>query len=383
HEHHWRRNPLNFTRSFIKQGLEKRPFTRDLNWGISCPIPGWEEKKLYIWAENVVGYLSAAIEWAQNTGQPEAWKTWWYNPNARSYYFLGKDNIPFHTIIWPAQLLGIGRLYEDDTTKQLNLSYDVPANEFLTLEGKKFSTSRNWAVWLPDILAAYDPDVIRFYLTAVLPETSDSDFSWEGFVQWNNTVLVATWGNLVNRVLTFAFKQWNGRVPDPGTLREGDLALLATIDAAFDQVGELLSQVKLRPALNEALATARAVNAYLDKTAWFSVVKTDKPAAATTVYTALRAIDSIKVLLSPFLPFSSEKLHTLLGYTQPLFGTQQIVAYHESSRSHDALVYDGTNATGRWEPSELEGGRGLKRPYPLYQKLDPSIIEIEREKLGS
>ncbi|KAA3665414.1 MAG: methionine--tRNA ligase [Chloroflexi bacterium] len=381
HEHHWRSNPLNFTRGFIENGLQERPFTRDLNWGIDVPVPGWEDKKLYIWAENIVGYLSATIEWAKNMGQPEAWKAWWYNPDARSYYFLGKDNIPFHTIFWPAELLGVERLYEDDESKRLNLPYDVPANQFLTLEKGKISTSRNWAVWLTDMLAAYDPDSIRFYLTAVLPETTDSDFTWADFVQRNNSELVATWGNLVNRVLKFAYKHWDGCVPTPGPLRPIDKELLASVDGAFEQVGNLLDAVKLRQALNEALATARAVNAYLENAPWFGAVKTDKQAAATTVFTALRAIDSIKVLLAPFLPFSSEQLHHQLGYTQPLLGEQCLTTFHEAARSHNALVYDGTGAVGRWEPSRLQSGQGLKRPFPLFKKLDKSIIEREHNKL--
>ena len=381
HAHHWRTNPLNFTRGFIENGLQERPFTRDLDWGIDVPVAGWEGKKLYIWAENIVGYLSASIEWAHNIGQPDAWKAWWYNTDARSTYFLGKDNIPFHTIFWPAELLGIEQLYEEDPTKRLNLPYDVPANQFLTLEGGKFSTSRDWAVWLPDVLAAYDPDAIRFYLTAVMPETADSDFTWADFVQRNNSELVGTWGNLVNRVLKFAYKHWDGRVPEPGPLRDIDRDLLEQVNNAFARVGDLLEAVKLRQALNEALATARAVNTYLDHAPWFSVVKTDKASAATTVYTALKAIDSIKVLLAPFLPFTSEKLHHLLGYTQPLLGEQCIKTFDEETRSHNALVYDGAGAVGKWEPSRLKSGEGLKRPFPLYKKLDESVIELERSKL--
>ncbi len=382
HEDHWRVHPLNFTRRFIEDGLRKRPFTRDLNWGISVPVAGWEQKKLYIWAENIIGYLSASIEWAKNRGEPEAWKAWWYDPAAHSYYFQGKDNIPFHTIIWPAELLGIGQLYENDPSKRLNLPHDIPANQFLTLEGKQFSSSRNWALWLPDMLESYDPDAIRYYLTAIMPENSDSNFSWTGFVQRNNGELVATWGNLINRVLKFAYKHWNGRIPSPHTLRPLDHELLTQVEAGFDQVGALIESVKLRAALEETLALARAVNGYLDKSPWFSVVKTDKAAAATTVYTALCAIDSLKILLAPFLPFSSEALHQLLGYTQPLFGTQQIVTVQESTQSHDALIYEEGEASGKWKASRLEGGVRLKRPFALFKKLDEAVIIIEKNKLG-
>lgn len=381
HAHHWRPDPLNFSRSFIAGGLKPRPITRDLDWGIPVPLPGWGGKKLYIWFENIVGYLSASIEWGRNRGEPEAWKAWWYDPAARSYYFLGKDNVPFHTVFWPAELLGVERLYEADPGHRLNLPYDVPANAHLTVEGRQFSTSRNRAVWLPDVLARYDPDAIRYVLAATQPETSDSDFTWEGFVRHNNNELVATWGNLANRVLTFAYKHWNGHVPQPGPYREVDRDLLAQIESGFEKVGALVEAVRLRAALAEALALARVVNAYLEQAPWHGVIHSDKEAAATTVYTALRAIDSLKILLAPFLPFSSEKLHRLLGYDQPLFGRQGIVTYAETTRSHEALVYDASRATGRWQSSRLEPGQKLERPLTLFRKLDERIISEERERL--
>lgn len=273
--HHWRRHVLNFSRSFILNGLQPRPITRDLEWGIPVPLPDWEEKRLYIWFENIIGYLSASIAWAQHRSQPQAWKAWWYDPDADGYYFLGKDNVPFHTIIWPSELLGVGRLDETNEDRRLNLPYDVPANHLLTLEGKQFSTSRNWAVWLSDALNRYDADALRYYLAANLPETSDADFSWAGFVCHNNNELVATWGNLVHRVLSFAYKHWQGRVPEPGPLRPFDRQLLHQIEDGFESVAARLEAVQLRAALSQTLA--RAVNGYLDQTPWFGVIKTDKP----------------------------------------------------------------------------------------------------------
>ena len=253
HAHHWRPHVLNFSRRYVEAGLKPRPISRDLDWGIPVPLPGWEDKKLYIWFENVVGYLSAAIEWAQQQQRPDAWKRWWYAPEAESYYFLGKDNIPFHTINWPIWLLGTERLYEDDPQQTLQLPYDVPANNFLSLEGHQFSSSRQWAVWLPEVLATYDPDQIRYYLTAVMPENTDTDFTWAGFVQRNNKELLATWGNLVNRVLKFTHKHW-GQVPEPDKLAEADRNLLAEIEAGFAQVGDLYEGVKLRAALARNVA---------------------------------------------------------------------------------------------------------------------------------
>ncbi len=382
HADHWRPTVINFARSYIREGLKGRPVTRDIEWGIRVPLPDWQEKALYVWFEAVMGYLTASVEWAHNTGQPEAWKDWWYAPEARIYNFLGKDNIPFHTVIWQAELLGAERLDEADAGRRFNLPYDVPANEFMNVEGAKFSKSRNWAIWLLDILQRFDPDPIRYYVTCLMPETRDTDFAWEEFVRRNNDELVATWGNLANRVLSFAYRHWEGQVPAPGQMRPYDLELLEQVNAGFGRIGELIEAVHLREALNEALALARAVNGYLDRAPWFGVIKTDRLEAATTVYTALRAIDSLKTLLSPFLPFTSERLHAALGYRSPLQGSLQIETFAEVTREHQALVYVAGEASGRWAPSELPPGQQLESPRPLYRKLEDEIAEQERGRLG-
>jgi methionyl-tRNA synthetase len=382
HADHWRPNVINFARNYVESGLKGRAVTRDIEWGVPVPFQGWEKKRLYVWFEAVMGYFTASVEWAQISGAPEAWKDWWYNPEAKGYCFIGKDNIPFHTLIWQSELIGVESIYDDEKKRSLNLPYDVPANEFMTFEGAQFSKSRNWAVWLPDILERYDPDPIRYYVSVVMPETRDTDFSWADFVRRNNDELVATWGNLANRVLSFANKHWEGRVPDPGDLGAEDQALLEQIEGGFESIGESIEAVKLRSALQEAMRLAREVNAYLDHAPWFKVVKDDKAAAARTVYTALRAIDSLKILLSPFLPFSSERLHTMLGYEEPLFGVLNIETFEESERSHNALTYDSTQASGRWEPSELPPGQILQEPKPLYRKLDEAVVEEERGRLG-
>jgi methionyl-tRNA synthetase len=378
----WRPNVINFARNFIEGGLKGRPVTRDVEWGIPVPLAGWDSKRLYVWFEAVMGYFTASVEWANLIGQPEAWKDWWYNPEAKIYNFIGKDNIPFHTVIWQAELLGVGSIYDEPDNRPLNLPYDVPANEFMNIEGAQFSKSRNWAIWLPDILERYHPDAIRFYVAAAMPEARDSDFSWSEFVRRNNDELVAAWGNLANRVLSFAYKQWEGVVPEPGELRPDDRALLEKIEAGFDTIGTKLAEVKLRAALNEALALARDVNAYLDQAPWFSVIKEDRQAAATTVYTALRAIDSLKILFSPFLPFSSEQLHQTLGYQDTLFGEFHIETQQESERSHEVLMYNGSSARGRWEPSQLQPQQAINKPEPLFPKLEEEVIEVERAKLG-
>ncbi len=385
---YWRPNVLRQTLGQIEaEGLRGRAITRDLDWGIPVPVDGWEGKSLYVWFEAVIGYLSASIEWAKLVDQPDSWHAWWYEQSSLTYYFIGKDNIPFHAVIWPAQLYGagerFGELFENEKGRRLNLPYDVPANEFLNLEGQKISGSRNWAIYGRDFLARHDPDSLRYYLTVTMPESKDTDWDWGEFVRRNNDELVATWGNLANRVLSFAYKHWEGQVPEPGTLEAEDQELLRQVEAGFVRVGEQIRAVHLRAALNEAMLLAGEVNKYLDRTApWFQI-KEDRVRAGTTVYTALRAIDSLKVLLSPFLPFTSEKLHRALGYQGTLFGQQYAETVQDALGEHKVLRYDPAPATGAWRASELPPGQLLIRPEPLYRKLDPEIADQERARLGS
>jgi methionyl-tRNA synthetase len=387
-ESYWRPNVLRQSLGQIQTTeLHGRAITRDLDWGIPVPVEGWEGKCLYVWFEAVIGYLSAAVEWASISGDPQAWHDWWFNPQSRSYYFIGKDNIPFHAVIWPAQLHGVGeafgKLFDGRVGSQLTLPYDVPANEFMNLEGQKISGSRNWAVWALDFLTRYDPDPLRYYLTSNMPENRDTDWDWNGFLHSNNGELVATWGNLANRVLSFAYRHWDGRVPVPGELRPPDQELLAGVNEGFKTVGEHLEAVRLRSALAEAIRLATEVNKYLDVSApWFEI-KTDRQAAATSIYIALCAIDSLKVLLAPFLPFSSERLHAYLGYAQPLFGKQAVETCKDELGAHTILRYLPGNASGRWEPSQLQAGQALREPAPLFKKLDESIVEEERARLGA
>jgi methionyl-tRNA synthetase len=381
---HWRPNVINFSRQYANEGLKGRPITRDLDWGIPIPLPGYDTKRIYVWFEAVIGYFSASIEWAANAGQPEKWKEWWYDPAAKTYYFIGKDNIPFHTVIWPAELIGTGRrLYETDPAKQLNLPYDVPSNEYLNMEGKKLSTSRNWAIWAPDLLERYDPDAVRFYLAFIAPESRDTDFTFEDFVRRNNDELVATWGNLVNRVLGFAYKRYNGCAPEigPAGLDDADRHLLAEVEAGFDTVGGLLAEVKLKAALDETLRLARQANVYLDRKAPWKAFNTDPVAAGTSIYVALRVIDNLKIMLAPFLPHTCQLLHEYLGYEGQLFGRQYTQTFTESGRQHVALCYDASPATGRWQPSDLPPGQALHQPGPLYKKLEPEVAQQEVARL--
>ncbi len=393
------------------EGLLPRPITRDLDWGIPVPVEGWTErgKRIYVWFEAVIGYLSAAIEWSrlqppalnggensepQRRPEPaegskgEAWREWWANPAARQFYFIGKDNIFFHTSLWPAQLMGAGEKFAEIFNEEkfpLSLPYDVPANQFMNLEGRKISGSRGWAIWGLDALTRYDPDALRYYLTANMPEMRDSDWDWAEFVARNNNELVATWGNLANRVLSFCYKNWDGRVPevDPAALRPSDLDLLAVIEAGFGSVGALYDAVKLRAALSETMRLATAVNQYLDTHAPWKQVKEDKAEAARTVYTALKAINSLKLLFAPVLPFTSERLHQFFGYETPLFGEQYTQEIRDSLGTHKGLRYRPPAALseGQWKPSDLQPGQKLNPPEPLFKKLDESLIEEERERL--
>ncbi|MEP7134993.1 MAG: methionine--tRNA ligase [Chloroflexota bacterium] len=374
------------------EGLKARSITRDLDWGIPVPVEeeGWETKKLYVWFEAVIGYLSAPIEWAQLAGQKDAWHDWWTNPEAKQFHFIGKDNIFFHTSQWPAELMGAGaqfaEIFSGDPVP-LTLPYDVPANQFMNLEGKKISGSRNWAVWGRDALTRYDPDALRYYLTVNMPETKDSDWDWAEFVARNNNELVATWGNLANRVLAFCYKNWEGYVPSFGEgaetapLRDADKKILETIENGFNTVGAELEAVHLRAALGEAMKLATAVNVYLDVNAPWTALKTDKAAAALTVYTALKAIDSLKVMFAPFLPFTCERLHDFFGHETPLFGEQYTETVKDSLGEHTVLRYKGVDGI-QWKPSDLKPGQKLNQPGPLFKKLEESVVEEERARLG-
>lgn len=390
---YWRPNVMRQSLGqILADSLHGRAITRDLDWGIPLPAEvmevgkEWESKRLYVWFEAVIGYLSASIEWGQLAGNADAWRNWWQNPDSRTYYFIGKDNIPFHAVIWPAELIGAGKAFDEvmgaANPQALVLPYDVPANEFMNLEGQKISGSRNWAVWARDFLTRYDPDALRYYLTVNMPESKDTDWDWDEFYHRNNDELVATWGNLANRVLSFCNKYWEGQIPDPGELTDLDKDLIKTIEGGFETVGNLIDTVKLRAAAAEAMRLASEVNKYLDVTAPWQQVKTDKATAARAIFTALKAIDSLKILFAPFLPFTSDRLHGFMGYDGSLFGTQSTETLKDELGEHTVLRYNPGGATGKWEPSKLKAGDPLRQPVALFKKLDISIVEEERARLG-
>ena len=343
---HWRPNVLNFTLRYLTEGLRDRAITRDIEWGIPVPLPGFEKKRIYVWFEAVIGYLSASKEWAKSSGDGERWRGFWQG-DVKSYYFIGKDNIVFHTIIWPAMLMG----YEG-----LNLPYNVPANEFLTLEGKKLSTSRNWAVWLPDYLERYPADPLRYLMSANMPQTSDADFSWREFVRRNNDELVATYGNLVQRVLTLAYRNFDRCVPSPGELDAESNALLEKAKVTLSTVDRLLYGCHFREAMREAMALAQEANRYLDNKAPWKRINEDRDSAATAIFTVIGVLCCLKTVLYPFLPFSSGKLHRLLGF-------------------------EGEVSDGGWTFTVPQAGQRLLPPEHLFAKLDEKVIEKENALL--
>jgi len=367
---HWRPNVRNFALGLVRD-LKPRAMTRDIDWGVPVPVPGYPEdtKRIYVWFDAVIGYLSASIEWAKSRGTPEAWRAWWQNDDARHFYFMGKDNIVFHAVIWPSMLIGYG----DD----LQLPYNVVSSEFLTMEGRKASTSRNIAIWVRDFLTRYDPDPLRYYLTAAGPETQDSDFTWDEFVRRNNDELLANWGNLVNRTLVNAHRNF-GEVPAPRELADADEQVLAAVAAGFDAVGSLIEQVRFKAALAEAMRISSLANQYIAEQAPWALVKTDRERAATVLYVALRCVDSLKTLLAPFLPFTSQVVHELLGHEGVLAGAPEIRAVED----RNILTGDYASWVGTWTPSTLEPGRTLREPTPLFRKLPPETAAEELARLG-
>jgi methionyl-tRNA synthetase len=336
----------------------------------------------------VIGYLSASIEWANNRGTPEAWRDWWQNPEARHYYFMGKDNIVFHTVIWPGMLLGYGaggvygQAVEAYRDTPLQLPYNVVSSEFLTMEGKKFSSSRGIVIYVHEVLSRYDADSLRYFLTIAGPENQDTDFTWAEFVRRNNDELVATWGNLVNRTLTNVYKNF-GSIPQPGALAESDSALIAQVEGGFASIGELLAAARFKAALTEAMRLAGLVNIYLSEQEPWKVIKVDRDRAATIWYTVLRCVNSLRIYFTPFLPFSSQKLHEYLGHNGYIAGPLEFKEYTEASgRSHRVLTGDYTGWVGRWEVRELPVGQALREPKALFKKLDEKVIEEELARLG-
>src|ERR671932_491128 len=377
----WRPNVLNFSVNLLED-LKPRSYTRDIDWGVPVPLEGWRDrpdKRIYVWFDAVVGYLSASIEWARRSGNDDAWRQWWQTPDSDAYYFMGKDNIVFHAEIWPAQLLG----YDGEGDKggtpgslgRLNLPTEVVSSEFLTMEGRKFSSSRQVVIYVRDFLARYDADALRYFIAAAGPETQDTDFTWAEFRRRNNDELVAGWGNLVNRSVSMAAKNV-GAIPAPGELTDADRALLGSTKGAFGPVGELLSRKRQKAAAAEAMRVVGEANKYLsDQAPW--KLKEDPARRDTVLHTALQAVSDCNALLTPFLPPSAQKAHELLGGTGVGSAAPRVeeVTDLDDGSPYPVITGDYAAAGALWASRPLEAGTPLSPPTPVFKKLDESVVE--------
>jgi methionyl-tRNA synthetase len=385
----WRPNVLKFSMNLLGD-LKPRAISRDLDWGVPVPLDGWRDrtdKRLYVWFDAVIGYLSASIEWAKRTGDPDAWRPFWQSPDARGYYFMGKDNIVFHAEIWPAMLFGYSGIGanggQPGPLGALDRPFEVVSSEYLQMEGRKFSSSRSVVIYVRDFLARYDADSLRYYLSAAGPENQDTDFTWSEFLRRNNDELVASWGNLVNRTISITAKNL-GSIPAAGEQTDADRTLLATSRVGFEKVGEQLERSRFKNGLSEAMFVVAEANRYLsEQQPW--KLKNDDPARMEVVlHTALQVIDDAKTLLTPFLPSSSSRVHAALGGEGVWAPMPELVEVDErtaaGSPSYSVLTGDYT-ATPKWESVPLAVGRALAPPTPVFTKLDPSIVDEELARL--
>ena len=382
----WRPNVLKFSLNLLSD-LKPRAYTRDLDWGVPVPLDGWRDrpdKRIYVWFDAVVGYLSASIEWAARSGDPDAWRAWWQSPDAESYYFMGKDNIVFHSEIWPAMLFGYngqgGKGGEPGQLGRLGLPSEIVSSEYLTMEGRKFSSSRNVVIYVRDFLERYDVDALRYYVAVAGPENQDTDFTWSEFVRRNNDELVAAWGNLVNRSVSFAAKNI-GSIPEPGELTGPDLELMEYSRKSFAAVGENLGRSRFKLAIGDAMRTVSEANKYLSEQAPWKLRESDPARMRTILHTTLQVVDDAKTLLTPFLPRSSQQVFEMLGGQGTWSGMPEIKEVDEEGGPSYPVITGQYDSTPRWESSPIRPGTPLDVPKPLFTKLDPKVADEEVARL--
>ncbi|MCP4400244.1 MAG: methionine--tRNA ligase [bacterium] len=347
----WKDNVKKFCEQWFKAGLQPRAITRDINWGIKVPLEEAEGKVLYVWFDAPIGYISATKEWAQQLGEPDKWKDYWLNPECELVHFIGKDNIVFHAMVWPAVLMGYGNY---------TLPTDIPANEFLNLENEKISTSRNYAIWLHEALETFPADYLRYYLTAIAPEKSDSNFAWEEFKNRVNGELADIYGNLVNRSLTFIKRFSKNTIPPLGALRPEDQAVLDEVNSAKEKITDALEQYQFKRAQTEWMNLARFGNQYFQQSAPWALQKTDPDACGTVLHICALLIKNLAVLAAPFLPFTAQRSWEILGL--------------------EGSVHDRA-----WEDVgsfSFEAGHPIAEKWGvLVKKIDDKVIQQEKEKL--
>jgi methionyl-tRNA synthetase len=386
----WRPNVLKFSLNLLDD-VRPRAMTRDIDWGIPVPLPGWEDnpgKRLYVWFDAVIGYLSASVEWARRTGDADAWRAWWNDPDARSYYFMGKDNITFHAQIWPSELLAYdgkgARGGSPGTFGNLQLPTEVVSSEYLTFEGGKLSSSRGNVIYVRDMLARYQADALRYYIAVAGPETQDVTFTWPEFVRRTNDELVAGWGNLVNRVASMIHKNL-GSIPAAGTLADADHALLATTQAGFRSVGDLLGTHRQKQAVGEAMRVVAEANKYLSDQAPWKLRTADPDRMATVLHVAAQAVSDCRTLLSPFLPHSAQAVHEALGGSGTVSPMPRIDEVDDLDGGPGYPVLQGDYRLGEtlqaWSSVPVVPGTPVPAPVPIFRKLDDSVVEEERRRL--
>jgi methionyl-tRNA synthetase len=338
-------NARNFSLNLIKEGLKPRAMTRDVEWGIPAPFPGAEGKTFYVWFENVLGYVSATIEYFRNSNEPEKWKEFWFNNDAKTLYFIGKDNIPFHTIIFPALLLASHENY--------NLPWNVSATEFLQFGGEKASKSQRVGIFIDEALELFPADYWRYFLMATRPETKDTNFSWEIFIEKVNADLNDTFGNFIHRTLALINTQFNSEIPQPLTLEEDDKKILDAIKEKVETIAEEIEQCKLQSAANNVIGISRMGNQYLNEKEPWNLIKKDKSKAGNTIYVVAQIVKAISVVSAPFIPFAAEELWKTLNLRGNV---------HEQ----------------RWDEAlkPLPAKHKIAKATPLFQKIEANVQEL-------
>ncbi len=389
----WRPNVIKFSQNILSE-IRPRAMTRDIDWGIPIPLDGWRDqpKRLYVWFDAVIGYLSASIEWARRTGDPEAWREWWNDPEAVAYYFMGKDNIVFHSQIWPAELLAYAGRGDKGGSPGgygvLNLPTEVVSSEFLTMGDQQFSSSRGHVLYVGDFLARYGPDPLRYFICAAGPETSDAAFTWAEFVTRNNSELVAGWGNLVNRTASMIARNF-GEIPPCGPLEPVDEAVLEAVRRGFDEVGDLIGHHRLRAAIAAAMRVVGEVNKYLTVTEPYKMKDPSQAERlATVLHVAAQCVSDCNTLLAPFLPHAANRVHAVLGGEGEFMPMPRIDTVEELDPGHGAcgssypVITGDYSATPSWESRPVRVGAPVGKPTPVFTKLDPSVVDEELARLA-
>ena len=391
----WRPNVLKFSLNLLED-IRPRAMTRDIDWGVPIPIEGWQDnnaKKLYVWFDAVVGYLSASIEWAYRIGEPEAWRTFWTNPDAVSYYFMGKDNITFHSQIWPAELLGYrGEGSREGTVGQLGsleLPTEVVSSEYLTMSGSKFSSSKGVVIYVKDFLEEFGADPLRYFIAVAGPENNDTDFTWDEFVRRINNELANGWGNLVNRTVSMAHKNF-GEVPTPGELSDADQAILDLASRTFDETGDALSHSRFKQGITKIMHVVGEANAYIAEQEPWKLAKDEsqRERLATVLWTALQVVSDCNTMLTPFLPHTAQAVHETLGRDGVWAALPEVVevtddqpvepvgaGLPEKGRSYPVIMGNYRDQQAVWTRIDVVPGTALSKPRPLIAKLDPELAE--------